>query len=463
MSRVLFRRGEKRSSRPLELAMTGWWPSTGEGLESLVQQWLCSLEAKPADLGGVTIGKTIGNRVLVMFAETVMTDSNSQKRAVYALDALKQWEWLPPHNASSEEEKSDVADSWIALDECRSITEQAGRAALHRDEGALVQALLDHTRRALSTSPMGTSESQVWLLGQMTLHALQNFGQRTRAELDKTLRPLLIRKVKNGTAPTFSIAVHIRRGDACERWTSRAGDHSRAIEYESGGRPCYATRLYVKAVQKIQEHYNLTTVEVRVGTDSQYAAKNFITRLVSVIPNAHAVVIHYDRFEISGDSHNERPGPGSVPPLFIEVRNAQGVIDRRKALLSFIGEVLLLSESDAFVGTPSSVASKLIFLAIVGRLGSIPPFELLDAPFSCTISGDTNEDCRKDKKSWAEAAFLSNLSSPSAAVKTVYHRSMLHSTGPYGSAGAAGEFSNVLQRRKNLNKIRELPRNKMAQ
>ena len=53
-----------------ELSFQGWWGQDGEqpGLGSLVQQWICSLGKVSIDLGGVTIGKTLGNRALLLFA-----------------------------------------------------------------------------------------------------------------------------------------------------------------------------------------------------------------------------------------------------------------------------------------------------------------------------------------------------------------------------------------------------------
>ena len=70
------------------------------------------------------------------------------------------------------------------------------------------------------------------------------------------------------------------------------------------------------------------------------------------------------------------------PPLahFIERRNAQGLVDRRRVFASLLADLQLLRDADAFVGTAASWTSRLALLAIVGQTGGLPPFELLDKP-----------------------------------------------------------------------------------
>lgn len=198
------------------------------------------------------------------------------------------------------------------------------------------------------------SVSAVWLSGQLALHSLQALGSLAREHVS-SLRPILTRKFSNITAPAFSVAVHIRRGDSCERWTATVGDHD---QVNKGGRPCYDTKLYVEAVLKMYQHYALTSIEVRLATDSFHAARNFVSRMKHVIPEARVYLLHYNRHATSGESPNEIPRSGAVPPLFIEHRNAGGEIDREQALVYFVSEMLLLSEADAFVGTPGSMVSK---------------------------------------------------------------------------------------------------------
>jgi len=66
-------------------------------------------------------------------------------------------------------------------------------------------------------------------------------------------------------------------------------------------------------------------------------------KLLSVIPNAKASVVQYDRHEISWEIRGEQPPEsGPVPPLSIEDRNAQGEIDHRVAFVGLTAKVLLV-------------------------------------------------------------------------------------------------------------------------
>jgi len=192
------------------------------------------------------------------------------------------------------------------------------------------------------------------------------------------------------------------------------------------------------------------TPDIFLATDSHDAAKSFTRAMTTALPHARVLGLHYDRSALSGEGV-ERPGPGVLSPTYIEHRNEKGQIDRREALVNYVGEVLLLSRASAFVGTPSSAASMLIFLSLVGRHGTIPPFEFLDAPVACVITGETRDDCRKDRASWAGKLFLSPSEKPGeprngstsslGTLETAFSRANLYKKGKFGSLGAAGENS----------------------
>ena len=65
---------------------------------------------------------------------------------------------------------------------------------------------------------------------------------------------------------------------------------------------------------------------------------------------------------------------------FIEERNERGLVDRRQVFASLFADLHLLQAADAFVGTSASWTSRLALLAVTGRTGAPPPFELLDKP-----------------------------------------------------------------------------------
>ena len=459
MSKLFARRRSREGNKSYEqpgMTWNGWWQSgKNVGLGSLFQRWLCSLDPVALDIGGLTIGKTFLNRVIVTFSTAVMAKT-SQKRAIYDAGALQQWEWLPANGS---------AESWIFPDACDALEGLFDRripgVVLSMDEGDLIRQLGDHVRSSLSNAPMGISESVVWLAGQLTLHSLQSVGAQGRSEIAKLRSTLMVPEVHlqrglssllpplaSSEPQTFTVAVHIRRGDSCERWTDRVGDHSRDLGHGDrtpgidGGRPCYKTSLYVEAVKQLCNKYNgHGDVDVLLATDSRDAAKSFTRLMVTALPGTRVLGLHYNRSAVGGErTGTAKPGPGTVPPLFIEHRNSMGLVDRHKAFVNFIGEVLLLSEANAFVGTPGSIASKLIFFALVGRFGGIPPFVFLDAPVACEISGETRDDCRKDRSSWASRVFLSSSSN-----ETAYSRAVLQKTGKHGSAGALGKKSFVMQ------------------
>jgi len=119
---------------------------------------------------------------------------------------------------------------------------------------------------------MGHSDLETWFSAQLTRHSLAGVGPQGHAEVENLksvqVHPDLseprtkIEEHKEETPERvneipFTIAVHMRRGDACERWTTRAGDHNQSgmgalSDTTLRGRPCYATKLYVNAVIAIK-------------------------------------------------------------------------------------------------------------------------------------------------------------------------------------------------------------------
>lgn len=65
---------------------------------------------------------------------------------------------------------------------------------------------------------------------------------------------------------------------------------------------------------------------------------------------------------------------------FIEARNQRGLVDRSAVFGSFFADLELLAHAHAFVGTAASWTSRVVFLAIIGERGVIPPFWMVDRP-----------------------------------------------------------------------------------
>ena len=77
---------------------------------------------------------------------------------------------------------------------------------------------------------------------------------------------------------------------------------------------------------------------------------------------------------------NEGLGFHKASREFIEARNERGLVDRASVVSSFFADVELLSRADAFVGTAASWTSRIALLAIIGEMGSVPPFAMVDRP-----------------------------------------------------------------------------------
>ncbi len=58
-------------------------------------------------------------------------------------------------------------------------------------------------------------------------------------------------------------------------------------------------------------------------------------------------------------------------------------LDPELAIGSLAAELELLSTADTFIGTSTSQVTRLVFLMMMARKGTTPPFIFLDAPFGC--------------------------------------------------------------------------------
>ena len=199
----------------------------------------------------------------------------------------------------------------------------------------------------------------------------------------------LRRAVAHGPTPTAAagdnvprgvrtIGVHVRRGDACERWAETTGEvQQRSGAVASRGRPCYPSHLYVAAVETLVATYPEIS-SVVVASDSQSAINDLVANLTRPTVSRHPLRVTFiPANRINYDAQS-----------FIERRrfNASNALDMTLDMAADLR--LLVQECDAFVGTAASWVSRVMLLAIGGgnavergRLPGLPPHVFLDRPF----------------------------------------------------------------------------------
>lgn len=98
----------------------------------------------------------------------------------------------------------------------------------------------------------GTS-IETWWLGQLTRHVLASIGPCAREARDSYLRARSNLGIKEGG---LSIAMQVRRGDSCKKWSNEARQ----------GRACYPLDDYMTAALQLRQRYGVS--HIRLATDS---------------------------------------------------------------------------------------------------------------------------------------------------------------------------------------------------
>ena len=169
-----------------------------------------------------------------------------------------------------------------------------------------------------------------------------------------------------GTASSSTcVAVHIRRGDACQVF---GGDRVQ------DRRRCFPTHAYVEAARRLLNKYGHKTI--RVASDSPVAISEFASMMGGDVA---VEALNFDRGAVGGPE-NATLGLGfaAAQSKFIERRPDKP--DAALALTSFLADLEHLAACDAFVGTWEATLSRLAILNLAARAGALPPFIWLDAP-----------------------------------------------------------------------------------
>ena len=264
----------------------------------------------------------------------------------------------------------------------------------------------------VATEGGGRTTASLWLMAQLVRRVRYAVGPCTRARVDALLHEARqrLRASDAGVAATkgaaegaaagtavdrrrrrLAVAVHIRRGDACERWVDGRANAQAAASAQP--RPCFSARTYLEEsrtlLARIQRHNPPSAADragdappppppwLLVATDSPDA----VAELHRAMRPGEFELLHASGPRGAGwGGAVERRDGGQARDDFIEARNERQLVDRGAVVGSFFADLELLARADAFVGTAASFTSRVLLLAIIGDSGALPPFSMVDRP-----------------------------------------------------------------------------------
>ena len=336
-----------------------------------------------------TVGKFVAHWALSLSLSS--SAPGQWQRYLLPASSIDSWPWLPPQS-SCRAAGGGVSKEWTRADACQASDERAPTsssfAAIHR-----TSAWEELTRLASSNSTSsgkvqwykaasegGKTEAGLWWAAQHVRLVRSAFGPCTRSAVNALRVESVGRRAVRESTRSPAVAIHIRRGDSCERW-GEPGDAS------TSPRPCFATAHYVAAARRLlkvlpgrADGQSAGPARLLVASDSAEALREVAT----AAPEMAVFHVAAPRGEAWGAaSEGATLGlstPGERKTHFIEERNARGLVDRARVVASFYADLDLLASADAFVGTSASWVSRLALLAIAGESGMAPPHEFLDGP-----------------------------------------------------------------------------------
>ena len=394
----------------------------------LLDAWFCSLPTRSVrqPFQEATVGKMIRRWAMLLVEGITLPDQRNVRnidetattkpyRVTIEPSAIASWHWFPS-TAYNRTTGHCLADSdtkhttgWIKSDVCKGRTtkfplgteksnavERYVKSQLYSQSGLLW--LMSHGVRIVLENLLDDC-------GKATVDQLKRGGRRhvvppttKTSESGLHPRPSQI----GGGSRTTTVAMHIRRGDACEFWTNQTG----VTITRKRGRPCYATSLYIEAVQRFKELYGAK--QIVIVTDSPLALSEVIqigrdqlNMTVTYIEGERSIFGLSNQLLVGGKTTQSNDENGMRTPTaatttsarvsqtFIEHRNDLSGTDKTYITTSLLAELQLLGTADYFVGTSVSWVSRLAFLFMAGKSShhchphhtSVPPFTFLDQPF----------------------------------------------------------------------------------
>jgi hypothetical protein len=271
--------------------------------------------------------------------------------AAVHLAPLKGWVFMP----SPKTGPCQTTDAWQPPCMCHACL-QGAKPIVARDVATTSLA----SPRPEPDLLNGTSLS-TWRFGQLTRFALKSVGPCAQELRDRYLALREQLGVRRG-GPT--IALHVRRGDACEQWMH---------EGRQGRRQCYPFAAYMEAARRLRTRYPGAS-HILLATDSP----SVVAEARGFAEEFSFTYLRMNRSEIGGaegaNMHRPQPDTGR----FIESLTAnRGYLHKSLLFGSILADVQLLQTADILIGDHLSTVTKLVLAAMVGRVGRVPPFVFL--------------------------------------------------------------------------------------
>ena len=302
-------------------------------------------------------------------------------KCAFPIDRLEGWIFMPSSRVSG---CSGGPDMWQPLHFLPTCFGTGAQSTPRTSPSLRAQSTPHDDDRQPPLIPRVVNESALishdtWRLGQLTRLALGSVGPCLRRARSMRLQQAQLL----GTRRTNrTIAMHVRRGDSCQRWSTDRWD---------GGalRSCYPLSEYMDAARRLKSRYDAS--HILLATDSP----RVIRELSRHTGEFSFSFLQMDRTGVGGVEglNIGRPatsdGNGSRAAVFIEDRASEMGSDERELLLStLLADVTLLQGADLFVGDYLSTITRLVLFAHVGRTGRMPPFALVGGSLQQGVWGN---------------------------------------------------------------------------
>lgn len=396
-----------------------------------------------------TPGKFLARWVMHLY---LALTEDSPSRYVLPTAELEAWPWIPSHGCAAAQSASgwllpdvcavtnqhSIAGS-MTLQKTRSerpalsdamrqlVSDPARQASARSRRGWLGEGLSEllliargnssgvwksmENKAWVATKGGGHTSAGLWLAAQLVRHVRGAMGPCLRPQVRRWLRgaePVQFPRTVLKTSATWAmearfsagkgtrshlrrVALHIRRGDSCERYGSYGENdpvgRRRVTPRLPEKRPCFKAADYLRAAREVlADSPAILPSQLLVASDSPHA-----------IVELRAAFAHPLEFEIMSARGERGAGWGGAAEgvnvgqaranamhQFIEARNDAGLVNRSEVLASLFADLEMLAHADAFVGTAASWSSRLILLSIIGEAGVVPPFIFVDQPLKET-------------------------------------------------------------------------------
>jgi len=271
------------------------------------------------------------------------------KRFVIFREDERRWQWRPYSRSCTDNEKG-----WVRLDAC-SVAPEGAISESRKD-------LLEMLGKQANEQP--TFGLQIFWQSVALRHVLErHIGPCLRLHIDRLIsspRQILPHgKSCNPDSPT--IAMHVRRGDACETWAAVRGfDRDKK-------RPCFKLETYMFHAERMKQLYGACKIRLATDSDEVVGALNQVADKYGF----EIYVLHYNRSLFKP----ERAGKEG----FIEERTFS---DEQRVLIaaSSVADIEFLAQADFVIGTGASTITRLIHQLVTAYTGRVAPFISLDLP-----------------------------------------------------------------------------------